>query len=100
MLFLQWLLFARNLRRSKKILPKSCSLSTSCVFQAEEIKAANLQPNEDIELEEEKRRLNNVEKLTALSGDAFSLLYDNAESTAATLEKAERKITELSEYES
>jgi DNA repair protein RecN (Recombination protein N) len=69
-------------------------------FQAGEIAAADLEPNEDVELEEEKRRLNNVEKLTTLSTEAFSLLYDNAESTAATLEKAERRVTELSEFES
>lgn len=69
-------------------------------FQTNEIKTANLQPSEDTELDEEKRRLNNIEKLTTLSGEAFSLLYDNAESTAATLEKAERKIIELSEFES
>lgn len=69
-------------------------------FQTNEINTANLQPNEDTELDEEKRRLNNVEKLTTLSSDAFSLLYDNAESTAATLEKAERRIAELSQYES
>lgn len=69
-------------------------------FQVVEIKAANLQPGEDVELEEEKLRLGNVEKLTALSGDAFALLYDNAESTAATLEKAQRKVAELSDFES
>ena len=44
--------------------------------------------------------MNNVEKLTALSSEAFALLYDNAESTAATLEKAQRKIDELAEFES
>ena len=60
-------------------------------FQVGEIKSANLQPGEDTELDEEKRRLNNVEKLTAISGEAFPLLYDNAESTAATLEKAAAK---------
>ncbi len=69
-------------------------------FQTGEITAANLQLNEDIELEEEKRRLNNVEKLTTLSTEAYLLLYDNAESTAATLEKAERKVSELAEFES
>ena len=69
-------------------------------FQVVEIKAANLQPGEDAELEEEKLRLSNVEKLTSLSGDAFALLYDNAESTAATLEKAQRKVAELSDFES
>ena len=69
-------------------------------FQVVEIKAANLQPGEDAELEEEKLRLSNVEKLTSLSGDAFALLYDNAESTAATLEKAQRKVAELADFES
>ncbi|MFN2392907.1 MAG: DNA repair protein RecN, partial [Pyrinomonadaceae bacterium] len=51
-------------------------------------------------MEEEKRRLNNVEKLSALSEDAYALLYENEESTVATLEKAARKILELAEYES
>lgn len=69
-------------------------------FQVGEIKAANLQPHEEAELEEEKRRQSNVEKLKTLSDDAFALLYDNAESTAATLEKVQRKITELADFES
>jgi DNA repair protein RecN (Recombination protein N) len=69
-------------------------------FQVSEIQAANLQPDEETLLEEEKRRLSNVEKLTSLSSDAFALLYDNAESTAVTLEKAQRKVTELADFES
>jgi len=69
-------------------------------FQIGEITAANLSPCEDVELEEEKRRLNNVEKLTSLSSEAFDLLYDNVESTAATLEKAQRKVIEMNEFES
>jgi DNA repair protein RecN (Recombination protein N) len=69
-------------------------------FQTNEIKAAGLQTGEDAELEEEKLRLNNIEKLTSLSGEAFDLLYDDPTSTAVTLEKAERKINELSEFES
>lgn len=68
-------------------------------FQVDEIKKAALNPGEAEELEEEKRRLNNVEKLSALSEDAYALLYENAESTAATLEKATGKIEELGEYD-
>lgn len=68
-------------------------------FQTNEIKAVNLQIGEDADLEEEKLRLNNVEKLTTLSSEAFALLYDNTESTAATLEKAQRKINELAAFE-
>ena len=69
-------------------------------FQVDEIKKVNLQTGEDDHLNEEKRRLNNVEKLSALSDEAYLLLYENEESTVSTLEKATRKIVELSEYES
>jgi DNA repair protein RecN (Recombination protein N) len=64
-------------------------------FQVDEISRASLRVGEDTELEEEKLRLNNVEKLSALSGEAYSLLYDDAASTAATLEKAARRVDEL-----
>ncbi len=69
-------------------------------FQVGEIKRVSLEIGEDETLEEEKRRLNNVEKLTALSADAYALLYENGESVLSTLEKAARKIDELGEYES
>ena len=69
-------------------------------FQVDEIKKVNPQIGEEDALNEEKRRLNNVEKLSTLSDEAYLLLYENEESTVSTLEKAIRKISELSEYES
>ncbi len=69
-------------------------------FQSDEIKKASLVPGEDVALEEEKRRANNAEKLSTLSAEAFSLLYDDDGSTLATLDKASRRITELAEYDS
>jgi DNA repair protein RecN (Recombination protein N) len=69
-------------------------------FQADEIGRADLKHGEIEELEEEKLRLNNVEKLSSLTDDAYKLLYENDESTIATLEKAARKIDELAGYES
>lgn len=69
-------------------------------FQIDEINKAALRPGEDTELAEEKLRLNNVEKLSALSGDAYKLLYDDAGSAFTTLDKAVRKVEELAEYES
>src|SRR5262249_3632042 len=68
-------------------------------FQVTEIERANLQVGEDTELEAEKHRLNNVEKLSKLSDDAFALLYDNDSSTLATLDKAARDVEELGQYE-
>jgi DNA repair protein RecN (Recombination protein N) len=69
-------------------------------FQVEEIGKANLQTGEDEQLEEEKRRLNNVEKLSSLSEESYLLLYENEDATITTLEKVVRRISELSEYES
>ena len=68
-------------------------------FQTGEIEKAKLQPGEDTELEEEKRRLNNVEKLSALSEDSYALLYEDEASTLTTLERAARKVEELAEYD-
>ncbi len=68
-------------------------------FQVEEIGKANLQTGEDESLEEEKRRLNNVEKLSSLSEESYLLLYENEDATLTTLEKVAKRIAELSEYE-
>lgn len=69
-------------------------------FQADEIKKINPQIGEDDSLNEEKRRLNNVEKLSSLSDESYLLLYENEEATVTTLEKVVRRVTELSDYES
>ncbi len=69
-------------------------------FQVDEIGKANLQTGEDETLEEEKRRLNNIEKLSSLSEESYLLLYENEEATLTTLEKVARRIKELTEYES
>jgi len=69
-------------------------------FQVHEIEKAGLCEGEETELEEEKRRLNNVEKLSSLSEESYALLYEAEESTVTTLERATRKIEELAEYDS
>lgn len=69
-------------------------------FQVEEIRKVNLQIVEDEQLEEEKRRLNNSEKLSKLTDESYALLYENEEATLTTLEKIVRRVRELSEFES
>lgn len=69
-------------------------------FQVNELERGSLKIGELEELEEEKRKLNNVEKLSSLTGEAFALLYDNDESSTATFEKAARNIDELKEFDS
>ncbi len=69
-------------------------------FQTVEIKSANLHEGEDENLEEEKKRLSNVEKVSTLSDRTFSLLYDDDDAIVAKLGKVAKLIDELSEFES
>ena len=86
-----------NLRRDEA---QKLQLLDILQFQVDEIGKANLQIGENESLEEEKRRLNNVEKLSTLSDESYLFLYENEEATVTTLEKVIKRITELAEYES
>jgi DNA repair protein RecN (Recombination protein N) len=68
-------------------------------FQVNEIRTADLKPGEDAELEIEKRRLVNAEKIASLSGEAYSLLYEDEMSTLTTLDRAARIVSELGQYD-
>ncbi len=69
-------------------------------FQIEEIKKVNPKEGEEEALEEERKKLSNIEKLSTLSQESYVLLYENEESILTNLEKIIRKIEELSEYDS
>ncbi|HKP14362.1 MAG TPA: DNA repair protein RecN [Blastocatellia bacterium] len=69
-------------------------------FQIEELERAELSPGEDERLEEERRRLMNVEKLTTLGGESFSLIYEDSDSAIARLRQAMKRVEELGQYES
>ena len=69
-------------------------------FQVDEISKVKPAKDEEESLEEEKRRLNNVEKLSTLSDESYQLLYENEEAIVSNLEKVAKRITELAEYES
>ena len=98
--YVEWSEVRRQLASLEKDDSEKLQLLDILRFQVNELKAAGLRVGEDDELEEEKRQLNNVEKLTSLSNDTYGLLYDNEEATLATLERAARKIDELGEFES
>jgi DNA repair protein RecN (Recombination protein N) len=68
-------------------------------FQVDEIAKAALKPGDDDDLEDEKRRLNNVEKLSTLSEEAYQNLYENEESTITTLERVMRRIDDLAGFD-
>jgi DNA repair protein RecN (Recombination protein N) len=69
-------------------------------FQINELERAELSVGEDERLEEERRRLMNVEKLTTLGGESFALIYEDNESAIARLRQAMKRVDELGQYES
>ena len=64
-------------------------------FQRKEIEAASLKPNEDIELEAEKRVLQNVSKLSDNAEAAYTALYDAKDSALTQLSIAVKRLQEL-----
>ena len=64
-------------------------------FQLSEIKGASLKTGEDVELEGERVILSNSQNLSALSHDAYSILYENDESVITLLSKAEHLLSEI-----
>lgn len=64
-------------------------------FQRKEIEALDLKPDEDEELENEKRVLQNVTRLHEHAEAAFTALYDAPESALAQARTAQRRVQEL-----
>ena len=69
-------------------------------FQKKEIEAAALQPNEEAELDQEKRVLRNVAKLQENANAAYAALYDSPQSIVSQLRVTVRRLEELSRIDS
>ena len=85
-----------NLRRDET---QKLQLVDILRFQIDELKKAELQTGEDDELEIERRRLMNVEKLSSLSEDAYAVLYESSESVISGLAQVAKNVDELINYE-
>ena len=68
-------------------------------FQVRELEKADLQSGEDVELEEERRVLSNLEKIRAAASSAFGELYDDEGSAIARVAAAARQLEELKRYD-
>ncbi|MBI5192238.1 MAG: DNA repair protein RecN [Nitrospirae bacterium] len=64
-------------------------------FQYSEINNAGLRGGEDAELAKEKNILINSKRLSALSDDAYQLLYESDESVLSLLNRVENNINEI-----
>jgi DNA repair protein RecN (Recombination protein N) len=69
-------------------------------FQIDELERAQLTIGEDERLEEERRRLSNVEKLTELSQSSYARIYEDDDAALARVRQTVKDVGELAEYES
>ena len=69
-------------------------------FQIDELERAQLAIGEDATLEDERRRLLNVEKLTLLCQESYGLIYEDNDAALTRVRLAAKQIEELASYES
>jgi DNA repair protein RecN (Recombination protein N) len=68
-------------------------------FQVDEIERGAVAVGQDVQFEEERRRLNNIEKLKNLCAESFDLIYEDSDSALTRLRQASKRVEELAEYE-
>jgi DNA repair protein RecN (Recombination protein N) len=98
--FKRWEALRRELDELRRDEAEKFQLLDILRFQIEELERARLEPGEDERLEEERRRLTNVEKLTTLCAESFALVYEDTDSATTRIGQAARRVEELAEYES
>jgi DNA repair protein RecN (Recombination protein N) len=97
--FRRWAALDRELESLRRDEAEKFHLTDALRFQVSELESARLAPGEDEQLEAERRRLANLERLTELCADAYNLTYEESDSTVARLGRLERQTEELSHYE-
>ncbi|HEX8147033.1 MAG TPA: AAA family ATPase, partial [Pyrinomonadaceae bacterium] len=95
----RWSALNRELEALRRDEAEKFHLTDALRFQVSELEAARLVAGEDEQLEAERRRLANLEKLTELCSDAYNTTYEESDSTVARLSRLERQVEELSQYE-
>src|SRR6185503_18292093 len=96
----RWATLRRELDELRRDEAEKFQLIDILRFQIQELERADLAVGEDERLEEERRRLTNIEKLTTLGGESFGLIYEDGDSAITRLRQAARRVEELSQYES
>lgn len=99
-LFRVWSSLRRELDELRRDESEKLNLVDGLRFQVGELDGAQLASGEDGRLEEERRLLNNLERVSALCADAYDQTYERNDSTVARLSLLERQIAELANYES
>lgn len=95
----QWKAAADKLAAMERGEQERLRMADLWSYQSREIAEARLLPQEDAELEKEKRILANAEKLYTAAMSAFEQLYEGSASAETTLRAALRNVEELARYD-
>jgi DNA repair protein RecN (Recombination protein N) len=90
----------RELAALRQDAAEKFQLADTLQFQIAELERAQLSHGETERLEEERRRLSNVEKLTTLCQASYSRIYEDDDAALARLRQTLKDVDELSEYDS
>ena len=96
----RWSGLKRELEELQRDEAEKFQLVDILKFQIDELERAQLAIGEDATLEEERRRLQNVEKLTLLCAQSYGLIYEDTDAALTRVRLATKQIEELGSYES
>src|SRR5258705_4253608 len=96
----RWSELRRELDALNRNEAEKFQLVDTLKFQIQELEHAQLSIGEDERLEEERRRLLNVEKLTTLSQSSYSRIYEDDDAALGRVRQTAAEVAELAEYES
>jgi DNA repair protein RecN (Recombination protein N) len=95
-----WSALKRELESLRADETEKFQLADILKFQIAELERADLAIGEDSTLEEERRRLSNVEKLTLLCAETYGLIYDDKDAALTRVGLAVKQIEELAGFDS
>jgi len=99
-LYRQWRDAGSELEELERSEQEKLRLLDLWSFQRKEIESAALQPDEDVALENERRVLQNVQRLEEAAATAYTAVYDRPESALSLTRAAARKVEELCRIDS
>ena len=97
--FQQWTRFRHELDSLRHDEAEKFQLVDTLKFQITELERAQLSIGEDERLEEERRRLANVEKLTSLCQSSYSRIYEDDDAAVVRVRQSLKDVEEMAEYD-
>jgi DNA repair protein RecN (Recombination protein N) len=98
--FQRWSSLKRELLALQQDEAEKFQLVDVLKFQIDELERGQPAIDEDTSLTEERRRLQNVERLTVLSAESYARIYEDDDAALGRVRHAAKQIEELAEYES